>query len=233
MTSSDISTTGDEAMPQTAAELDRLKETFVTACRVLAKEGLAEAAFNVSCRYQKDKILIIPVTSPTLVTKDNIKMISLDEDPEVGKVHPSIYKARDDVNAVVHVHPPYSIAFSTIGEEFIPIHHYGCPFYGLPVYKSPGQVQNVERSRDAVEVLGDGPAVLQQGHGVIVVGKDLREALLLTIYLEEAMKINFLATLMGKPEQISKELAEKITPQFMNPESQNKAWNHYVDKLNG
>ena len=83
-----------------------------------------------------------------------------------------------------------------------------------------------------MEVLGDGPAVLQQGHGVIVVGKDLREALLLTIYLEEAMKINFLANLMGKPEPIPEELAKKIAPQFMNPESQNKAWDHYVDKLN-
>ena len=82
------------------------------------------------------------------------------------------------------------------------------------------------------EVLGDGPAVLQQGHGVLVVGKDLREALLLTIYLEEAMKVNLLAKQMGTPENISKELAKKITWQFMNPESQNKAWNHYVDKLN-
>ena len=120
MTTSDISTTSNEGTPMTPAELDQLKETFVTTCRVLANEGLAEAAFNVSCRYEKDKMLIIPITSPTLVTKDNILMISLDDDPKVGKVHPSIYKARDDVNAVVHVHPPYSIAFSTIGFPFGP-----------------------------------------------------------------------------------------------------------------
>lgn len=233
MTSLDAGATRDDAEDLMSTELDRLKDTFVTTCRILAKEGLAEAAFNVSCRYQDNKILIIPVTSPTLVTRDNIKIISMDDEPDVGKVHPSIYQARDDVNAVVHGHPPHAIAFSTIGEEFLPVHHYGCPFYGLPVYQSPGQVADAERSRQVVEVLGDGPAVLQQGHGVIVVGKDLREALLLTIYLEEAMKINLLAKQMGTPEYIPRELAKKITGQFMNPRSQKKAWDHYVDKLNG
>ncbi len=233
MTNLDAGAARDDAGELMSTELDQLKDTFVTTCRILANEGLAEAAFNVSCRYQDDKMLIIPVTSPTLVTRDNIKIISMDDEPDVGKVHPSIYKARADVNAVVHGHPPYSIAFSTIGEEFIPVHHYGCPFYGLPVYKSPGQVQNVKRSVAVTEVLGDGPAVLQQGHGVLVVGQDLREALLLTIYLEEAMKVNLLAKQMGTPETISEELAKKITWQFMNPESQNKAWHHYVDKLNG
>jgi L-fuculose-phosphate aldolase len=214
------------------SHIDQLKETFVIACRILANEGLVEAAFNVSCRFDNDKMMINPVTSPTLVTKDNISTNSLDEQPVMGTVHPSIYKAREDVNAIVHVHPPYAIAFSTLGEEFIPVHHYGCPFHGkIKVYKSPGQVKTAERGDAIAKVLGDGRAVLQQGHGTIVVGKDLKEALLATIYLEEAMKINFLANQMGTPDYISRELSEKITGQILKQRSQDKAWNHYVDKL--
>ena len=215
------------------SHIDELKETFVIACKILANEGLAEAAFNVSCRFDDDKMMINPVTSPTLVTKENISTNTLDEQPVMGTVHPSIYKAREDVNAIVHVHPPYAVAFGTLGEEFIPVHHYGCPFHGkIKVYKSPGQVKTAERGDAIAKILGDGRAVLQQGHGTIVVGKDLKEALLATIYLEEAMKINFLAKQMGTPDYISLELSEKITGQILKQRSQDKAWNHYVDKLN-
>ena len=36
------------------------------------------------------------------------------------KAHPAIYLERPDVNAIVHVHPPYAVAFGTLGEEFPP-----------------------------------------------------------------------------------------------------------------
>lgn len=218
--------------PAAAENLDALREDFVTACRILAHEGVSEAAFNVSVRLAGDRMLAIPITSPNLVTKDNLKIWSLKETVDDWKAHPAIYESRPDVNAIVHVHPPYAVAFSTLNEEFAPIHHYGAPFHGkLAMYRSPGQTGTVDRAKEIARQLGDNRVILQQGHGSTMVGKDLREAVLLTIYLEESLKILTIARQMGKPETLPLELSQKITGQILKPRSQVKAWEHYAAKL--
>ena len=62
-------------------------------------------------------------------------------------------------------------------------------------------------------------------------GKDLKEAILGTIYLEEAAKINFLASELGEPAYFSPELSEKISGQVFKERSLNKAWDHYAAKV--
>jgi len=213
-------------------DLDQLKETFVTACRILVQEGVSEAAFNVSCRLSGGMMMANPVTSPMLVTTSNLEIYPIAEGADSFKAHPAIYEVRPDVNAIVHVHPPYAVAFSTLGEEFRPVHHYGAPFHGhMTTYRSPGQTKSKERARELARQLGPNRVILQQGHGSIAVGKDLREAVLLTLYLEEACKILCIARQMGTPEYLSLEQSEKITPQILKPRSQNKAWAHYLGKL--
>jgi len=64
------------------------------------------------------------------------------------------------------------------------------------------------------------------------VGKDLKEALLLTLYLEEACKILAITRQMGgKPQYFSLQVSEQISQQILKQRSQDKAWLHYADKL--
>jgi ribulose-5-phosphate 4-epimerase/fuculose-1-phosphate aldolase len=218
--------------PTSGQALDELKRDMVTACRILVNEGCSEAAFNVSCRLPDGKMLATPVTSPTLVTVDNLQIYPVSEATKDFKIHPAIYQERPDVGAIVHVHPMYAVAFSTLGEPFRPVHHYGAPFHGrLTTWDSPGQTGTMERAREIARALGTGRVILQQGHGSTAVGKDLREALLLTIYLEEACKMLYIARQMGTPRYLSQELSDKIEGQILKPRSQEKAWKHYADKL--
>ena len=214
--------------------IDELKEKFVIACRILEKEGLIEASYSMSCRFDRINMLINDRIGPLLVTHKNIIVVPIDSPGEtMGKVHPIIYKARDDVAAIVHAHPPYAIALSTIDEEFIPVHHYGSIFHGkINIYNSQGMVKTKDRGQAITDLLGAGRAVLLRGHGTVVVGKNIEEAVLATIYLEEAAKLNLLAKEMGKPEYLSMELSEKIAGQIFKERSQKKAWNHYVAKYN-
>jgi ribulose-5-phosphate 4-epimerase/fuculose-1-phosphate aldolase len=213
-------------------DLAQLKENFVTACRILLNEGVSEAAFNVSCRLPGGMMMATPVTSPTLVTVDNIDIFPIAQRGASFKAHPAIYEVRPDVNAIVHVHPPYTVAFSTLNEEFRPIHHYGTPFHGkLSVFRSPGQTGSDDRADEIAQQLGNNRVILQQGHGSIAVGKDLKEALLLTLYIEEACKTLAIARQMGTPEYLSLEDSEKISKQILKQRSQDKGWAHYVDKL--
>ena len=218
--------------PPLGEDLAQLKEDFVTACRILAHEGCTEAAFNVSVRISGHRMMAIPITSPNLVTRDNLKIWSLNEAVDDWKAHPAIYEARSDVNAIVHVHPPYAVAFSTLNEEFQPIHHYGAPFHGkVAMYRSPGQTGTVDRAKEIARQLGDNRVILQQGHGSTMVGKDLCEAVLLTVYLEESLKLLTIARQMGKPETLPLELSQKITGQILKPRSQAKGWAHYAAKV--
>jgi ribulose-5-phosphate 4-epimerase/fuculose-1-phosphate aldolase len=214
-------------------DLTPLKQQFVLACRVLLNEGVSEAAFNVSVRLSGDRWMTMPVTSPTLVTVDNLKVAPVTEGTTHWAAHPAIYKARPDVNAIVHVHPPYAIAFGVLGEEFRPIHHYGTPFLGkVAVDDSPGQTESAERAALLAGKLGQGRILLQRAHGTIAVGKDLKEALLFTLYFEEACKIYSIARQMGgTPQYLTPQQCEKISGQILKQRSQDKGWDHYIDKL--
>ena len=214
------------------AEQD-LREAMVTACQILSNEGCTEAAFNVSCRMPSGRMMAHPITSPTRVTVENIVIYEPGAQLKDYKAHPAIYAARPDIGAIVHTHPPYTIAFGTLGEDFTPIHHYGTPFHGkIATYDSPGQTKSEDRAGDIARALGTGCALLQQGHGTIVVGKDLKEALLLTLYLEESFKILAITRQMGgKPKEFSLQESEMISQQILKQRSQDKAWVHYADKL--
>ncbi len=213
-------------------DLDQMKADFVLACRLLVHEGVSEGAFNVSCRTGPDEMMAIPVTSPTLVTTDNLEIYPISGGSDHWKAHPAIYEARGDVNAIIHCHPPHATAFSSVSEDFIPVHHYGAPFHGKIVrYTSPGQTKSKDRAKEMARQLADNRAIMQQGHGVIVVGKDLHEALILTLFLEEACWTTLTARQMGTPNYLTLEDSIKITPQILKQRSQDKAWNHYVSKL--
>lgn len=213
--------------------VNRLKDKFITACRILMNEGLIEAQYNISCRLDKKRMLINDNFGPAFITRKTILTVSFEEEVKVGNVHPAIYRAREEVNAIVHAHPIHTIALSTVEDEFKPVHNYGVLFHGkIKVYKSHGQVKTKERAQEITELLGDGIAILQRGHGTVVVGKSIEEAVLATIYLEEAAKVYFLTKVMGVPHCIPNELSEKISKQIFNERSNKKAWDHYASKAN-
>jgi len=212
--------------------MDHNKEEFITACRILENEGLATAFFSLSCRIDSRRILINSNHGHTLLAEEAIQIRSLDDPPESGAAHPAIYNTRKDVNAIVHAHPPYSIALSTVVDEFLPIHHYGTLFHGnIRVYEDIGQVNSEERAQQIVECLGNGRALLQRGHGTLVVGNNLAEAVLATIYLEESARIYYIAQNMGKPRPLPKNLSEQISRQVFKDRSNQKAWAFYKSRL--
>ncbi|MEW6670544.1 MAG: class II aldolase/adducin family protein [Thermodesulfobacteriota bacterium] len=212
--------------------MDPYMEEFITACRILENEGLATAFFSLSCRIDSRRMLINSSRGHTLLAKEDIEIRSLDAPPETAAAHHAIYNSRKDVNAVVHAHPPYAIALGTVIDEFLPIHHYGTIFHGnIRVFESLGQVNSNERARQVADCLGSARALLQKGHGTLVVGGSLVEAVLATIYLEESARIYYLARNMGNPRPLPKNLSEQISRQVFKDRSNQKAWAFYKSRL--
>src|SRR5579862_6876579 len=97
-------------------------EDLVAASRILADQGVVDAFGHVSMRHPTDakRYLLSRNLAPALVTPEDIIEYDLDSNPinAGGRpgflerfIHGEIYKARPDVNAVVHSHSPAVIPF--------------------------------------------------------------------------------------------------------------------------
>lgn len=194
------------------AELTR---QLVRANRILANEGVLRVFGHVSARHPDgDKLLISRSRSPALVTEDDVLTMSLDgevlDDTEARPygetvIHRAIYRHRDDVDAVVHHHAESILPFTVTDVPIRPAFHMAALFAdGVPTFADfdvdGGRlvVTEAEGERMAVN-LGDHRAQLIEGHGANVVGADLREAVIATMYLVMNGRYQQQAELLGAP----------------------------------
>src|SRR3954469_17637470 len=97
-------------------------EDLVAANRILADQGVLDAFGHVSIRQpdNPNRFLMSRSLAPALVKAEDIMEFDLDGNPtdQRGRgmflerfIHAEVYKARPDVNAVVHSHSPGVIPF--------------------------------------------------------------------------------------------------------------------------
>ena len=107
-------------------------------------------------------------------------------------IHGQTYRARPDVNAVVHSHSPTMIPFSVTGEPLKGISHIASFLVKeVPVWeiRDVGMTQgllvtNNTQGQSLAKTLGDGPVALMRGHGNVVVAPDIRRAVHRALYTE-------------------------------------------------
>lgn len=190
---------------------DELREELCRAGKILAREGLVIGREgNISARIAGiDKVIIKPskFAMDGLSPKDLI-VVDLDGKLIEGRhrpsketlMHTSIYKHRSDINAVLHTHPVYSMCLGIMGRPIVPLSFAGfrAVVKGVPIvpYYHPG---SIDLARAIVKALGkDKFAAILKYHGLVVVGKDVEEALGFSIEIEKAAKVQVLCSLLGK-----------------------------------
>lgn len=169
-------------IPWTERELRRL---IVKACAALCLKGLVAATDgNVSARLGPDRVLVTPSgISKGDVRETNILLCDLDGRKIRGRgdvsseaqVHLAAYRAREDIGAVVHAHPPVATAFTYAGlehllrEPLLPevVAQIG-PIPATP-YLTPGSRALAEAC--AAHLRGCDIVLLSQ-HGAVTVGVD-------------------------------------------------------------
>lgn len=128
-------------------------------------------------------------------------------------LHLAIYRARPDVGAIIHSHPPLATVFGLCGLKMKPVTAGAAAFLDLPVveFLPPGSPELADATAAA---LGRGPAVLLRSHGAVVVGVHLRQAADRTHALEETCLILLLARLLGtEPAVIPGPLLKSLHPE--------------------
>ncbi len=212
-----------------------LKKDFVAAMRIISHEGLSDAFAHLSARVDGGKkMLFMPRKSPALVKTSELFVVDFQKAVPQSAVHQAVYKAREDVGSVIHFHSPSVILLTVVGQTVRPMHNYSAIFYeGVPVFEGTGQVESPERAGEIVQVLGQAKAVLLRGHGAVVVGRSIREACILSLYLEESARLQVEAMKLGTPQFVSREEAQRIATRTFKPASTERAWEHFQRMAGG
>jgi ribulose-5-phosphate 4-epimerase/fuculose-1-phosphate aldolase len=213
-------------------ELQKLKRDFVSALRIIHREGLSDAFAHLSARLDGGKMLFMPRKSPALIQTKDLFVIDFAKRVPQSTVHQAIYKVRADVHAVMHFHSPQVILLSVLGETVRPMHNYSAIFFeGVPLFDKPGQTETPEKAAEIAAALGSSKAIMLRGHGAVVAARNIAEVCMLSLYLEESARLQADAMRLGKPRFLSHEEAEKIARSTFKPASTERAWEHFTALL--
>jgi HCOMODA/2-hydroxy-3-carboxy-muconic semialdehyde decarboxylase len=193
-----------------------LVEDMVAANRILAALDIVDGYGHVSARHDKDpnRYLIARSVAPELVTANDILELDLDSVPADGSkpkmylerfIHGEIYKRRPDVKAIVHHHAASIIPFSVSNVPLRPVYHMAAFIgQGVPVFDirdvagdTDMLVRTPELGAALARTLADKPAALMRGHGAVVVGDSLGQAVGRSYYLQMDAKLQAQAAALG------------------------------------
>ncbi len=209
-------------------EHQELREEVARVAKALIQTGLVTGTSgNVSVRTPEGDVLVTPSgVDYEVLGPEDVVLVDLNMNVLAGSLVPStetpmhtgIYKARPNVDAVVHTHSRFATTLACLGWEIPPVH------YMLTTLGPDGRVPlgpytlygTEELANHAANALGDSHnACLLANHGTITVGTRPEEAFSRTVVLEEMAEVYYRARLAGEPvlldeEQIA-EVAAKIS----------------------
>lgn len=126
-------------------------------------------------------------------------------------LHIEFYKKRPEMNYVMHVHSPYLTAFASAGialdDKISPEIIYCFEKIPLAEYSIPGSKELVEKTSKYFE---NYDVVLMANHGVIIAGKDIKDAFYKLDLCENYAKTVICAKLLGGARILPEEEVEKI-----------------------
>jgi len=204
------------------APLPKLRAQVVATSQRLHQNGwVANHDGNVSVRLTGDRLLI----TCTAISKhdvDDASLLVVDMDGKVleGRkrpfseleLHLAAYKARPEVNAVLHAHPPYATAFGLAEKELCPISmpeivvSLGDRIPTLPraMPKDPAALERLASYAKEYD------ALVLSGNGVLTLGEDLTQALLRMELVEHYAKILHLTLPLGGVQPLAPGDVQKL-----------------------
>jgi ribulose-5-phosphate 4-epimerase/fuculose-1-phosphate aldolase len=119
--------------------------------------------------------------------------------PREYPIHTEILRIRDDVDSVVHCHPPCAIALAASGQPLYAFSNAAGMFAaGVPRFeRAVGLIDSAELGAAVARCLDSARALFLVGHGVVAVGSSVATAVMTAILLERACHLQILAMAAG------------------------------------
>jgi L-fuculose-phosphate aldolase len=208
----------------------QLRQEIVQVGQLMYEKGFINASDgNISARLSPGRLLITP-SGLHKGFLDPGELVMIDEDGQrIGPgsihnrklkptselpLHLEAYRRRPDIDAVVHAHPPITIALSIAG---IPMADCLLPevivFLGLiptTEYATPASTESI---RVIQELITSHDALVLQRHGSITVGRDPMEAFMRLETVEQNARIGFMLAQLGVVNPLPAEEVAKLLKQ--------------------
>ncbi|MPY70976.1 MAG: class II aldolase/adducin family protein [Alphaproteobacteria bacterium] len=224
---------------------DTIRE-LVIANRILAREGVVDAFGHVSIRHPEnpERYLLSRSRAPELIEPGDIMEFTLDGEAvdlrgrtPYGErmIHGAIYELRPEVQSVIHNHSCELIPFSVTDAPLRPIMH-TCAVIGSEIPRwdirdkfgdTDHLVVTMEQGRDLAGSLAGNRAMLMRRHGSVVVGGNVKEAVMNAVYMQANAKMQMQAMQLGTPDFLNPAETEKCIARQMSPLAIDRAWEYW------
>ncbi len=187
---------------------------------VFQKGWVAANDGNISIRLDDERIMCTPTgVSKGMMRVDDIIIVDyagaklsgrLERTSEI-KMHLKIYELRDDVNSVVHAHPPTATGFASAGRALdtalLPEVVIGLGCVPLAGYGLPGTDALTE---PMLPLIPKYDALLLGNHGAVSYGQDVMQAYFRMETVEHFARINFVAEMLGGARALPRVEVDKL-----------------------
>ncbi|MGN6454962.1 MAG: aldolase [Achromobacter mucicolens] len=239
----------DELIARAQAEMQRqfdtpqwtLRERLALTCRILFDgghdSGLAgqiTARADAPDRYFTQRLGL----GFDEITASNLLLV--DEDLRVqegggmpnpaNRFHSWIYRARPDVNCIIHTHPLHVASLSMLEVPLEVSHMDNCPLYGDVAFLKdwPGVPVGNEEGEIISKALGSKRAILLSHHGMLIAAGSVEEACVLALQFERAARMQLLAMAAGKIQPIPPELGREAHDWILTPKRSQVGFSYYA-----
>jgi HCOMODA/2-hydroxy-3-carboxy-muconic semialdehyde decarboxylase len=228
---------------------NKLIADLAAASRILAAQGVVDAFGHVSLRHPEapDRYWMSRSLAPALVTPDDIMEYDLDSNPLDANsrssflerlIHGEIYRARPDIQSVVHSHSPSVIPFGLVRVPFEAMFHNAAFIAaGAPVFDIREKfgatnmlVENREKGAALASVLGNKDVVLMRAHGSVACGPTLQTAVFRAVYTEVNARIQHWTMSLGA-SIASLDAEEARLADIINQNAAMRAWDLWRSQI--
>jgi L-fuculose-phosphate aldolase len=217
-----------------------LQEKLACACNILAMTGQeAGLAGQVSVRSQRENAywtlrfgLGFDEARPGdfIEVDGDLNTLTGEGMPNPAtRFHLWVYRARPDVQCIIHTHSPYVCALAAAAQPLIvaqmdvtPFHN-DCAFLkewpGVPIADQEGEIISA--------ALGSKRAIILAHHGQLVAGCSVEEATYLAVYLERAARMQVRASALGPLKPVPDDLAQEAHDYLLKPSIVNGTFDYW------
>ncbi|MDB5991490.1 MAG: class aldolase/adducin family protein [Herbaspirillum sp.] len=221
--------------------IEQKKQMLVDAILMMERAQVIDFNGHFSCRVPgADHMLINSGKSVrSALTVEDIVTIDFDGNlvegdavpPMEFHIHSEMYRARPDVNAVVHTHPLWSTLFSMAGVPVQPVIMQAAVLGEIRLFPKTASINTKPLGAELAAAMGRHRVIMLKSHGSMIAAEGIVEAFVLGFYLEETAQRQHMAMQIGSPTVLSPEQCAVINGNLWKPNLLRKVWDYHQGKL--
>jgi ribulose-5-phosphate 4-epimerase/fuculose-1-phosphate aldolase len=211
--------------------------------RLLESEGILDYSGHIAARIPGRDAFTVQIgsTSRTELSPANMLVVDYDgtvlegdgQPPSELPIHLEIFRARPDVEAILHCHMELAIAFTMMaGVKILPMRARASRWKsGIPTHPDPSHIKFKEQGVELAQTLGPHHVALMRAHGLVMVAESVQALFVDAIHFKENAQAHMQVLQSGaKPVPLTDAEIEQIEKMEMRDWHIKKLWNYYLRK---